>query len=69
MKFKPCIFGQCTELGTHCQGCGRSHAEIAETKKLIAALVTFAQAQDYENVQDFAEFVGKNLLKKLQNPA
>ncbi len=68
MKFKPCISGQCTEMGTHCEGCGRTHEEIAETKKLIAALVGFAQQQDYENVEDFAGFVGKSLLKKLQNP-
>lgn len=68
MKFNPCISGQCTEDGTHCQGCGRSHEEIAETKQLIMAVVNFAHKMDYENSEDFAGFIGKTVLKKLQNP-
>jgi hypothetical protein len=68
MKFNPCVSGKCTDQGTHCEGCGRSHEEIAETKKLIGNLVSFAQKMGYENQEDFANFVGKNLLKKLQNP-
>ncbi len=68
MKFNPCVSGQCTYEGTHCQGCGRSHEEIAETKKMVMALVNFAQEQDYENIEDFANFIGKSVLKKLQNP-
>ena len=68
MKFNPCIPGKCTEQGTHCEGCGRTHEEIAETKRLVKQLVGFAQAQGYENIEDFADFVGKSVLKKLQNP-
>jgi len=68
MKFKPCIPGQCTEQGTHCEGCGRTHEEIAETKRLVKQLVSFAQAQGYENIEDFADFIGQSVLKKLQNP-
>ena len=66
MKFVPCISGQCTEDGTHCGGCGRSHNEIAETKKLVKNCVDFAHQQNYENVEAFANFIHKNLLKKLQ---
>lgn len=66
MKFNPCISGQCTTEGTHCGGCGRSHVEIAETRKLIMALVEFAQRQGYENMEEFAGFVGRTLLTKLQ---
>lgn len=65
MKFNPCI-DQCTYDGTHCQGCGRSHEEIAGTKKLVMAAVDFAQQQDYENIEDFADAIGKSILKKLQ---
>jgi predicted Fe-S protein YdhL (DUF1289 family) len=65
MKFNPCT-DNCTKDGTHCQGCGRSHEEIAETKKLVAALVEFAKRQDYENVEDFANAISKSLIKKLQ---
>ena len=65
MKFNPCT-DNCTKDGTHCQGCGRSHEEIAETKKLVGALVEFAQRQQYDNVEDFANAISKSLIKKLQ---
>ena len=68
MKFNPCISGQCTYEGSHCDGCGRSHEEIAQTKALVATVVQFAQKMEYENHEDFATFIAKNVLKKLQNP-
>lgn len=69
MKFNPCVPGQCTEEGTHCEGCGRSHVEIAETKKMVMNLVNFSQKQNYENIEEFSNFIGEGLLKKLQNPS
>lgn len=69
MKFNPCIAGKCTEEGTYCEGCGRTHVEIAETKKMVKALVDFAQKMDYENIEDYSRFIGQNVLKKLQNPS
>ena len=66
MKFSPCIPGKCTYQGSHCESCGRTHEEIAETKKMIKDLVDFAQRQDYENIEDFATFIGKNVLNKLR---
>jgi hypothetical protein len=69
MKFNPCIPGKCTEEGTHCEGCGRTHEEIAETKKLVKELVNFSQKMGYENIEDFSGFIGQSLLKKLQNPS
>lgn len=70
MKFNPCVSGgQCTEDGTHCKGCGRSHEEIAETKQLIMQIVKFAQKMEYENIDEFAGFIGKTVLKKLQASA
>jgi hypothetical protein len=66
MKFIPCN-GECTEDGTHCKGCGRSHEEIAETKKMVKALVVFAQKMEYENIEEFANSIGANILKKLQD--
>ncbi len=68
MKFSPCISGQCTYEGSHCEGCGRSHEEIAETKALVSAMVEFARKMDYENKEEFAAFIGENVLKKLQAP-
>ena len=69
MKFSPCISGKCTYEGTHCEGCGRTHEEIAETKKMIMELVSYAQKKEYENIEDFANFIGKSVLTKLQKPA
>ena len=69
MKFSPCISGKCTYEGSHCEGCGRSHQEIAETKKMIKELVSYAQKMEYENVEDYANFIGTSVLNKLQNPS
>jgi hypothetical protein len=69
MKFSPCIAGKCTDQGTHCEGCGRTHEEIAETKKMIKALVSFAQMKGYENHEEFANFVSKSIVSKLQSPS
>jgi len=69
MKFNPCIPGKCTEEGTHCEGCGRTHEEIRETKRLVKDLVSFSQKMGYENIEDFSSFIGQSLLKKLQNPS
>ncbi len=68
MKFTPCA-DQCTKDGTHCQGCGRSHEEIAGTKKLVAAMVEFIKTQDYENSDDFINMVSKKVRKKLLKPS
>ena len=66
MKFSPCI-GECTEDGTHCGGCGRSHEEIAETRQLVKGLVSFIQKMGYENPEDFTNVITKKVLHKLQN--
>lgn len=64
MKYQPCI-DQCTSEGTHCEGCGRSHQEIAETKKLVKSVVDFIRRQEYDNPEEFVERIGKSILKKL----
>lgn len=68
MKFNPCV-DKCTYEGTHCEGCGRSHQEIADTKKLVMSIVDFIQIQDYENAEEFLDKISKSVLKKLQKPA
>ncbi len=60
MIFKPCT-GDCTEEGTHCEGCGRSHEEIAEMNELVGGLVAFAERMEYENIQDFANGVAGSI--------
>ncbi|MBT3203380.1 MAG: DUF1289 domain-containing protein [Gammaproteobacteria bacterium] len=64
MKFSPCT-GKCTEEGTHCNGCNRSHNEIAEMKTHIASLITFAEKMEYENIEDFANGVAGSIKYKM----
>ena len=68
MKFSPCT-GECTKEGTHCEGCGRSHEEVAGLSKVVNELVGFAQKMEYENTEDFASAVAKSVHYKLENPA
>ena len=68
MKFNPCI-DQCTYEGSHCQGCGRSFEEIAQTKQLVMSIVNFVQSQGYENCEEFVNAISKSVLKKLQKTA
>lgn len=68
MKFSPCI-DKCTFEGTHCEGCGRTHEEIAGTKKLVMEAVNFAQMQGYENIEEFSGAIGQSILRKLQKAA
>ncbi len=64
MKFSPCI-GECTEEGTNCEGCGRSHEEIAEMKTHIDSLVAFAEKMKYENIEQFADSVAGGIKFKM----
>ena len=64
MKFSPCT-GKCTDEGTHCEGCGRSHEEIAEINTLVGNLITFAEKMNYENADDFADGVAGSIKYKM----
>ena len=66
MKFSPCT-GKCTEESTHCEGCGRSHEEIAEMRALVAPLVAYANKMEYENFEDFADGVAGSIKYKLSS--
>ena len=61
---RPCT-GECTDEGSICEGCGRSHEEIAEMKSLTANMVAFAKKMDYENVEEFANSVSGNIKYKM----
>ncbi|OOZ36281.1 DUF1289 domain-containing protein [Solemya velesiana gill symbiont] len=71
MQFSPCKGGDfCTQDGTHCQGCGRSHEEIAETRMLMQRVAKYAVDMDYENIEEFTPFVGEKagkIARKLQD--
>ncbi|MES9902342.1 MAG: DUF1289 domain-containing protein [Sedimenticola sp.] len=66
MQFTPCRgHDHCTEDGTHCQGCGRSHEEVAQTRALIGGLAKYALDMGYENFQEFTTFIGDKAAKKV----
>ena len=60
MLFRPCT-GECSEEGTHCEGCGRSFEEIDEMRDLVNALVSLAKKREYENYADFADGVASSI--------
>ena len=65
MKFNPCT-GKCTEKGSHCEGCGCSHEEIAEMREPVAMLVELAHKMQYENIDDFANAVADSIKNEME---
>ena len=64
MKFIPCD-GKCTDEGTHCEGCGRTHEEVAAMRQPVDALVALAEKMKYENTDDFANAVAGSIKYKM----
>ena len=60
MKFKPCT-GECTDEGTHCKGCGRTHEEIEAMRQPVGKLVELAEKMKYDNLEDFADAVAGSI--------
>jgi len=66
MKFKYCISrNACTEDGSHCRACGRSHEEIAKTRQQISELTNFILEMDYDNVDEFMDYLRLKVGKKI----
>jgi len=65
--FNPCKGKTaCRDDGEKCLTCGRSLAEIEQTRILIDALAEFALTQGYDNVNQFAAYVADKLEKKVR---
>ena len=66
--FNPCQGKTaCRDDGEKCLTCGRSFAEIEQTRKLIDALADFACAQNYDNVAEFVAYVASKAEKKVKH--
>ena len=64
--FTPCAGNTaCTEHGTHCRACGRSHPEITATRHAVDALAALALEFEYDNLEDFAAYVARRVVKKV----
>lgn len=65
MQFIPCKDrNACTEDGTVCKGCGRTHQEIARSRELVAQVADFINTMGYENPEAFVDYLTRKVLKK-----
>jgi hypothetical protein len=70
MSFKPCINrNACTEDGTHCRACGRSHEEIAQLRHIVNQTYALINRWEYDNLDDFFNYLQKKIGKKLKHSA
>ncbi len=66
--FQPCQGKTaCRDDGARCITCGRSFAEIEQTRGLIDALAELAVNQGYDNVEEFAAYVAGKVVKKVKH--
>ncbi len=66
-SFSPCKGKTaCRDDGEKCLTCGRSFAEIEQTRSMIDALAEFVIAQGYENTGEFATYVADKVEKKVK---
>jgi hypothetical protein len=66
--FNPCKGKTaCRDDGEKCLTCGRSFAEIEQTRNLIEALAEFVCAQGYDNAGEFAAYVADKTVKKIKH--
>lgn len=66
--FKPCQGKTtCRDDGERCITCGRSFAEIEQTRSLIDALAELAMNQGYKNIEEFASYVAGKVVKKVRH--
>jgi len=68
MSFNPCINrNACTEDGTHCRACGRSHEEIAQLRQLVNDTYALVSTWDYDNLDEFFNYLQKKIGKKIKH--
>jgi len=67
-RFTPCRGKTvCRDDGEQCLVCERSFAEIARTRELINDLADLACAKGYDNVDEFAAYIARKLIKKVHH--
>lgn len=67
-RFKPCLGkNACRDSEEYCLACGRPLAEIARTRELIDQLAEFVLDSDYANVAEFADYIARKLVKKVEH--
>ncbi|MBI1423312.1 MAG: DUF1289 domain-containing protein [Gammaproteobacteria bacterium] len=70
MSFRSCVNRTaCTEDGTHCRACGRSHEEIAQLRQLVNDTYALVNRWEYDNLDEFFSYLQKKIGKKLKHSA
>lgn len=65
MKFNPCT-DQCTSDGDFCHGCGRSHAEIRDSKALVKKVVAHLAEYEYDDPENFLKMLNRKSLQQFE---
>lgn len=64
--FKPCQGKHaCRDDGQRCLTCGRSLDEIGRLRDLIQGLVLLANEYEYENSEEYSQYVTRKLSKSI----
>jgi predicted Fe-S protein YdhL (DUF1289 family) len=66
--FTPCQGkNACRDDGETCLTCGRSLSEIAKLRELMQGLKTLAIDHEYENVNDYADYISRKVAKMIDH--
>lgn len=66
--FRPCVNRTaCTEDGTHCRSCGRSHEEINRVRQVTTDVAEFLKDMQYDNPDEFLDYLQRKVMKKIKN--
>ncbi|MES9939013.1 MAG: hypothetical protein ABW104_04475 [Candidatus Thiodiazotropha sp. 6PLUC2] len=64
--FTPCQGkNACRDNGTICLTCGRELTEIVKLRELMKEITSLAVEYDYENVDDFTQYVARKITKMI----
>ena len=64
MQYTPCQ-NLCDKTAEICPGCGRSREEIENVKAVVKQAVDFGFAQNYANIDEYADAIAAKIKKKL----
>ena len=66
-NFTPCQGkNACRDDGVLCLTCGRKLSEIAKLRDLMNGLTELAIDSDFENVDEYAEYVARKVVKMVE---
>ncbi|PVV10201.1 MAG: hypothetical protein B6D77_08560 [gamma proteobacterium symbiont of Ctena orbiculata] len=64
--FTPCQGkNACRDNGMLCLTCGRKLSEVAKLRELMQELTALAIDHDYENVDEYAQYIARKVVKMI----